>query len=87
MNNPSAMAAIRQQQILHQQQQRQMMAQQFPGMTPGAVNGMPMGMQLTPQQLHQLRQARNAAQLGHVNVSSCFIWRFLHRDREARDSY
>ncbi|KAH6605005.1 hypothetical protein Trco_006712 [Trichoderma cornu-damae] len=67
MNNPSTMAAFRQQQMLHQQQRQALMAQQFQGMGAGGVNGMPMGMQLSqlsPQQLHQLRQ-RTAA-LGHV---------------------
>lgn len=50
------MYALRQQQILHQQQQRQLMEQQSPGTTSGA-KGMPTGKQLTPQQLYQLRQA------------------------------
>lgn len=81
MNNPSAMAAMRQQHLLQTQQQRQaMMAQQFPNMTPGGVNGMPMGMQLTPQQIHQLRQVRNATQMGHVSVICCFIWPCLGLD-------
>ncbi|TFA97602.1 Adhesion defective protein 1 [Trichoderma ghanense] len=67
MNNPSAMAAIRQQQLLQQQQQRQaMFAQQFQGMNTAGVNGLPMGMQLSPQQLQHLRQ-RSAA-MGHVGA-------------------
>lgn len=77
------MAAIRQQHILQQQQRQALMAQQFPGMSPAGVNGMPMSMQITPQQLHQLRQARNAAGLGHVNVSCYFIWRLLYCDGES----
>ncbi|KAL7967436.1 hypothetical protein HDV63DRAFT_382182 [Trichoderma sp. SZMC 28014] len=72
MNSPTAMAAIRQQQLLQQQQQREMMAQQYmyPDMAPGAVDDIPKGMQLTPQQIHQLRQARNAATIGHVNAQN-----------------
>ncbi|RFU79868.1 hypothetical protein TARUN_2357 [Trichoderma arundinaceum] len=67
MNNPSAMAAIRQQHILQQQQRQALMAQQFQNMSNAGVNGMPMGMQLSPQQLHQLRQrSAAAAGLGHV---------------------
>ncbi|OPB43229.1 hypothetical protein A0O28_0110920 [Trichoderma guizhouense] len=68
INNPSAqMAAIRQQQLLHQQQRQQaMFAQQFQNMNAAGVNSMPMGMQLSPQQLHQLRQRNAAAGLGHV---------------------
>lgn len=77
------MNALRQQQILHQQQQRQLMEQQSPGTTSGA-NGMPTGKQLTPHQLHQLRQAPNVATRNTVNVSRCFILRFLHRDGEAK---
>lgn len=70
MNNPSAMAAIRQQQLLQQQQQRQaMFAQQFQGMNTAGVNGLPMGMQLSPQQLQHLRQ-RSAA-MGHVSCFRC----------------
>lgn len=77
INNPSAqMAAIRQQQLLHQQQRQQaMFAQQFQNMNAAGVNSMPMGMQLSPQQLHQLRQRNAAAGLGHVGVSylhACF---------------
>jgi hypothetical protein len=62
VNNPNAMAAMRhQQQILQQQQRQSLMAQQAMGggMQVGP-NGMPMSMQLnqlSPQQLHQLRQA------------------------------
>jgi hypothetical protein len=57
-----------------------MMERQLPGLTTSAVNASPMGMQqLTPQQLHQLRKARNAATRDNVSVSPCFIWRFLYR--------
>ncbi|KAL7783902.1 hypothetical protein V8C43DRAFT_293131 [Trichoderma afarasin] len=51
------MGAVRQQQLLFQQQQRQaMLAQQFQNMgASNRANGTPMGMQLSPAQLHQLR--------------------------------
>jgi hypothetical protein len=84
MNNPSAMKAIRQQQRLRHQEQRQMMERQFPGLTTNAVDGIPTEKQLTPQQLHQLRQAQNAATMGNVNVSLCFIWQFLYRKEKPR---
>ncbi|GFP57188.1 adhesion defective protein 1 [Trichoderma asperellum] len=83
MNNPSAMAAIRQQHILQQQQRQALMAQQFPGMTPAGVNGMPMGMQLTPQQIHQLRQARNAAGLGHAHNPQAIMAQQLALQQQA----
>ncbi|UKZ83454.1 hypothetical protein TrVFT333_011263 [Trichoderma virens FT-333] len=67
MNNPSArMAAIRQQQLYQQQQRQAILSQQFPDLGAAGVNGMPMGTQLSPQQLHQLRQRDAAAGLGHV---------------------
>ncbi|KAI6783667.1 uncharacterized protein J7T54_005696 [Emericellopsis cladophorae] len=68
--NPN-FAAIRQQQMMaqhHQQQQaRNMMAQQF---NAGVQHqGMPIGqMQLTPQQIHALRQQRGQMPMGHPNM-------------------
>jgi hypothetical protein len=53
--NPSAVAAMRQHQAMMQRQQaQQMMAQQ--GAYANMQGGMPMGMQLNAQQMHQLRQ-------------------------------
>lgn len=60
VNNPQAMAAMRQQQqqLLHQQQARQLMAQQ--AFQANMQGGVPMNMaqfsQLNPQQIHQLRR-------------------------------
>ncbi|KAL6694035.1 hypothetical protein J3F84DRAFT_378416 [Trichoderma pleuroticola] len=72
MNNPSAQRAAIRQQVLHaqQQQQRAMFAQQFQNMGIAGVNSMPMGMQLSPQQLHQLRQRNAAAGSGHVSAQT-----------------
>ncbi|KAM6485884.1 hypothetical protein HDV62DRAFT_261891 [Trichoderma sp. SZMC 28011] len=72
-NSPSAkmtsaeMMAMRQLQGLQQQQQQAMFAQQFQNMgDSNRANELPMGMQLTPQQLHQLRQRNAAVGSGHV---------------------
>jgi hypothetical protein len=62
VNNPNAIQAMRQQQILQQQRQA-MFAQQAFQNNMGV--GMPMGMPLNPQQIHQLRQA---GRLGPVRL-------------------
>lgn len=81
VNNPSAMAAMRQQQLLQQQQAAQarqaLIAQQFQA----NMQGMPMGMQmpqLSPQQIHQLRQQRmTPVSFAHL---PCFYFKpFAHQ--------
>ncbi|KAK4085064.1 uncharacterized protein Triagg1_54 [Trichoderma aggressivum f. europaeum] len=70
MSNPSSqMAAIRH---LQQQQQQDMLAQQFQNMSATSDNRAPMDMQLSPAQLHQLRQLRqqDAAAESNPDVGS-----------------
>ncbi|RCI13329.1 hypothetical protein L249_0322 [Ophiocordyceps polyrhachis-furcata BCC 54312] len=71
-HNPSAIAAMRQHQLLqHQQQQaRQALLTQQGMHNIGVANGLPMGMQLSHQQMQQLR---NAGRLGQVSFFSCHV--------------
>ncbi|RDA92558.1 hypothetical protein CP533_0923 [Ophiocordyceps camponoti-saundersi (nom. inval.)] len=67
VHNPSAMAAMRQHQLLqHQQQQaRQALITQQGIHNMGVGNGLPMGVQISHQHLQQLRNGR----LGQVSFS------------------
>lgn len=69
VNNPNAMAAMRQhqQQLLQQQHARSLMAQQAFQANMQGVNGMPMGMQLNQLNSQQLHQLRQAGRLGPVS--------------------
>lgn len=75
VHNPSAMVAMRQQQLLqHQQQQagQALMAQQAVHANMAVGNGIPMGMplnQLSPQQIQQLR---HTGRLGPVSPTRPF---------------